>query len=169
MSTRIELDVGGVKYTTSLTTLTRFPDSMIGCMFSGRHALQVEEDGYFFIDRDGRHFHHILNFLRSPEGYKVEIVGADERELRRECEYYGIDQLMFPSPVVVPVTQKSLFYYDMRGYSIAGLKVGVQVDGAGMYTLQGSGEPIDFCPHCHRGFTKIKSVPYFVDAFDAQP
>ncbi|KAJ1444067.1 BTB/POZ protein [Ochromonadaceae sp. CCMP2298] len=69
----VKLDVGGVRYTTSLTTLRRFPDSMIGCMFSGRHALPKGEDGYFFIDRDGRHFYHILNFLRSPEGYKVSL------------------------------------------------------------------------------------------------
>ncbi|KAJ1422541.1 BTB/POZ protein [Ochromonadaceae sp. CCMP2298] len=94
----VKLDVGGVRYTTSLTTLRRFPDSMIGCMFSGRHALSKGEDGYFFIDRDGRHFHHILNFLRSPEGYKVVgVTGAELEELRRECEYYGIEQLMFPT------------------------------------------------------------------------
>ncbi|KAJ1429910.1 BTB/POZ protein [Ochromonadaceae sp. CCMP2298] len=90
----VNLNVGGVRVTTSLTTLNRFPDSMIGCMFSGRHALPKGEDGHFFIDRDGTHFRHILNFLRSPEGFKVPG-GADEKEeLRRECEYYGIDQLM---------------------------------------------------------------------------
>ncbi|KAJ1406168.1 BTB/POZ protein [Ochromonadaceae sp. CCMP2298] len=83
----MKLDVGGVRLRTSLTTLNRFPDSMIGCMFSGRHALPKGEDGYFFIDRDGTHFRHILNFLRSPEGYKVLVTGAEEEELRRECEF----------------------------------------------------------------------------------
>ncbi|KAJ1408899.1 hypothetical protein B484DRAFT_196416 [Ochromonadaceae sp. CCMP2298] len=88
---------------------------MIGCMFSGRHALSKGEDGYFFIDRDGTHFRHILNFLRSPEGYKcVGVTEAEKEELRRECEYYGIDQLMFPdsSPVI------TLFECD-RGYYTA--------------------------------------------------
>jgi hypothetical protein len=93
----INLNVGGVRYTTSLTTLRRFPDTMLGCMFSGRHTLLEGEDGHFFIDRDGMHFRHILNFLRSPEGYKVAlgVRGAVKEELRCECEYYGIDHLMF--------------------------------------------------------------------------
>ncbi|KAJ1428271.1 hypothetical protein B484DRAFT_479726 [Ochromonadaceae sp. CCMP2298] len=105
----VKLDVGGVRYTTSQASLNRFPDTMIGCMFSGRHTLPQGEDGHFFIDRDGTHFRHILNFLRSPGGYKVslEMGGADERELRSECEYYGIDQLMF-----YPCTQKELSFYD---------------------------------------------------------
>ncbi|KAJ1414105.1 BTB/POZ protein [Ochromonadaceae sp. CCMP2298] len=93
----VKLDVGGVRVTTSRATLCRFPDSMIGCMFSGRHTLPQGEDGYFFIDRDGTHFRHILNFLRSPEDFQVVVTGADEQELRRECKYYGIDQLMFPA------------------------------------------------------------------------
>ena len=32
-------------------TLQRFPESMIAAMFSGRHKLDVDEDGAFFIDR----------------------------------------------------------------------------------------------------------------------
>ncbi|KAJ1409659.1 BTB/POZ protein [Ochromonadaceae sp. CCMP2298] len=82
----VKLDVGGVRFTTTLTTLQRLPDTMIGCMFSGRHALPKSEDGYFFIDRDGTHFRHILNFLRLSKSYKVEVGGADVRELQRECE-----------------------------------------------------------------------------------
>jgi hypothetical protein len=100
----VRLDQGGVPYTTSLTTLRRFPDSMIGCMFSGKHALPLGKDEHFFIDRDGRNFYHILNFLRSPEGYKVGLEGREKDELRRECEYYGIDQLMF----AIPCTEKLL-------------------------------------------------------------
>jgi hypothetical protein len=92
----VKLDVGGVRVTTSLTTLRRFPDTMIGCMFSGRHALPKGKDGYFFIDRDGTHFRHILNFLRSPESYKPVLTNAEAEELLGECKYYGIDQLMFP-------------------------------------------------------------------------
>ncbi|KAJ1401879.1 hypothetical protein B484DRAFT_405582 [Ochromonadaceae sp. CCMP2298] len=102
----VNLNVGYVRVTRTLTTLNRFPDSMIGCVFSGRHALPKSKDGYFFIDRDGTHFRHILNFLRLSKSYKVEVGGADVRELRRECEYYGIDQLMSPG------TEKSLPYKD---------------------------------------------------------
>jgi hypothetical protein len=106
----VKLNIGSTRFETSRTTLCRFPDTMIGCMFSGRHTLLQGEDGHFFIDRDGTHFRHILNFLCSPEGYKVDLSAAEEQELRRECVYYGIDQLMFPKPkpprTDIPVPKK---------------------------------------------------------------
>ena len=93
----IKLDIGGHSFTTTLTTLTRFPDSMIGAMFSGRHALIKNEAGAYFIDRDGRHFHYILNFLRSPESFDKSCVqGSTLIETKHEAEYYGLKDLMFP-------------------------------------------------------------------------
>ena len=70
----IKLDIGGHSFTTTLTTLTRFPKTMLGAMFSGRHALTKNEAGAYFIDRDGRNFHCILNFLRSPESFDKSCV-----------------------------------------------------------------------------------------------
>lgn len=61
---RIKLNIGGHKFETSLTTLTKHPSSMFAAMFSGRHRMEPDEDGYYFIDRDGTYFIHILNFLR---------------------------------------------------------------------------------------------------------
>ena len=92
---RIKLDVGGTQFTTTLTTLTRFPDSMIGAMFSGRHKLVADDSGYYFIDRDGTHFRHILNFLRCPEEFN-ETIEEDEKykEIMREAAYYGLDIFM---------------------------------------------------------------------------
>ena len=43
---KIKLDVGGHRFTTSLTTLRRFPDTMLGAMFSGRHTFHFDEEGY---------------------------------------------------------------------------------------------------------------------------
>ena len=59
---RIILDVGGVRHSTSHSTLTKYPESMLGIMFSGRHDLETMQckDGSLFIDRDGTHFRHIL-------------------------------------------------------------------------------------------------------------
>lgn len=37
---KIKLDVGGVHYSTTITTLTSQPESMLAAMFSGRHAIQ---------------------------------------------------------------------------------------------------------------------------------
>ena len=110
---RIRLDVGGTKFTTTLCTLTRFPDSILGAMFSGRHKLtaddsgydfidrgsniSTDDNGYYFIDRDGTHFRHVLNFMRSPEDFDVSSMSTDhQKELKKEAAYYGLDSLMFP-------------------------------------------------------------------------
>jgi len=165
----VNLNVGGMRYTTSLTTLRRFPDSMIGCMFSGRHTLPQGEDGYFFIDRDGTHFRHVLNFLRSPEGYKVSgLTDAEKEELRRECEYYGIDQLMFGIPYTGTdtYTEKELECYDpIRGslYRLTAL-----VDSYGVFTLKHKDidGKIEYCPFCHWGFCRKEGSIYWVFNFD---
>ena len=90
---RVKLNVGGSKFETTLTTLTRYPDSMLGSMFSGRHEVPPDEEDYIFIDRDGTHFRTILNFLRTGV-LDVTSSTKDATELKREMEYYqlGIDQ-----------------------------------------------------------------------------
>ena len=93
----VKLDIGGHTFITTLSTLTRFPDTVLGAMFSGRHALTKNEAGAHFIDRDGTCFREILNFLRSPEAFDNSgFHGRQLRELKSEAEYYGLIDLMFP-------------------------------------------------------------------------
>ena len=87
---RVKLNVGGVKYETTLTTLTADgDDSMLGSMFSGRHELHPDEDGEVFIDRDGKHFGHILNVLRDSS---VSVNMNDRAALHAELQYHGISK-----------------------------------------------------------------------------
>lgn len=91
-SKQIKLDVGGYKFTTTLTTLTADPDCMLAAMFSGRFMVERNEDGCVFIDRDGQYFHHILNWLRN--GTLPLIDNPVEREyLLVESKYYQITSL----------------------------------------------------------------------------
>ena len=56
-SSTVKLNVAGKIYKTTLDTLRKDPDSMLCAMFSGRHESKVdEEDGSYFIDRDGKLF-----------------------------------------------------------------------------------------------------------------
>jgi hypothetical protein len=52
-SEQVVLNVGGVRFTTTVTTLRNAPaPSLFSAMFSGRHALQRDPaDGSIFIDR----------------------------------------------------------------------------------------------------------------------
>lgn len=89
----ITLNVGGHLYTTSLSTLTKYPDSMLGAMFSGRMPSAQDKNGYYFIDRDGVLFRYILNFLRTsalslPDDFKeIDLIV-------KEAEFYQIKLLV---------------------------------------------------------------------------
>ena len=90
----IQLDVGGLRFSTTLSTLRAVPDSMLSLMFSGRFPLLTQADGSHFIDRDGTHFRHILNYLRDGARFVVPTDLQACRELLREVEYYQIVPLI---------------------------------------------------------------------------
>mmetsp|Transcript_41955 Transcript_41955/g.96286 ORF Transcript_41955/g.96286 Transcript_41955/m.96286 type:complete len:371 (+) Transcript_41955:37-1149(+) len=93
-SNRIRLDIGGTAFSTSKATLTRVPGSMLEAMFSGRHQVRPEDEGVFFIDRDGRHFHHILNYLRDGDQWLPPLDPETCQEVAREADYYGLPEMM---------------------------------------------------------------------------
>ena len=88
----IDLNVGGTLSKTSLTTLLK-GETMLSAMFSGRMSIQKDANGSVFIDRDGKHFNVILNFLRDghiafPETHK------ELEELKKEAQFYCIEELV---------------------------------------------------------------------------
>jgi hypothetical protein len=89
---KIKLDVGGKAFTTSITTLTSKPESMLAAMFSGRFSLEKDEDGSFFIDRNGKNFELILDWLRdeSIPSFKEE---AEKEKFLKDCQYFQLNDL----------------------------------------------------------------------------
>ncbi|XP_076897998.1 FH protein interacting protein FIP2-like [Bidens hawaiensis] len=89
-SSTVRLNIGGKKFCTTFDTLTlREPQSMLAAMFSGRHTVcKDSEKGYVFVDRDGKHFRHILNWLR--DGVAPNFSDFENIELLREAEYYQL-------------------------------------------------------------------------------
>ncbi|ESO96585.1 hypothetical protein LOTGIDRAFT_227007 [Lottia gigantea] len=64
----VHIDVGGVIYTSSLETLTRYPESRLARMFNGSIPIVLDSlKQHYFIDRDGKMFRYILNYLRSQK------------------------------------------------------------------------------------------------------
>jgi hypothetical protein len=147
----IDLNIGGQHFTTTLTTLTRFPDTMIGAMFSGRHDLKKNHAGVFFIDRDGMHFRQILNFLRSPETYQLNMEANLKEELKGEANFYGLGDLMFPP--FKPAQPKNV--ETEQGY---GVTISQDIQGMWFMVLKycqiDLRRPIIYCRNCQIGFIK---------------
>jgi BTB/POZ domain len=160
---QVKLDIGGHTFTTTLTTLTRIPDSMLGAMFSGRHKLEKSESGAYFIDRDGTHFRHILNYLRAPENFDNALLSSSELlQLQREATYYGLNELMFP-------TSKRSYKVNQNFVEESGNRVKLAQTFVGRWHLiymgygdygigSGYDAVVTVCTTCNRGFGTPDSV-----------
>jgi N-acetylneuraminic acid mutarotase len=105
---RIVLDIGGYRYTTSVQTLRRLPGTFFDAYFSGRYTMDRSEDGSIFIDRDGKHFGQVLEYLRDgvvsvAETYSSELDVGELRWLKREFGFYCIELCEDPQEVAFVV------------------------------------------------------------------
>ena len=87
----VNLNVGGVRYTTALSTLRR-GETMLSAMFSGKLPVLHDERGHYFIDRDGSLFRYILNYLRDGV-FPVSLSMQLRKELEAEARFFGVDAL----------------------------------------------------------------------------
>jgi hypothetical protein len=92
---RVELNIGGYRFETSVQTLRRVPHTFFDAYFSGRYAQDVCKDGSIFVDRDGEHFGHVLEYMRDGV-VSVAQAGARPsvsllRALKREFGFYCIE------------------------------------------------------------------------------
>lgn len=75
--------------------MLKYPNSMLGAMFSGRYGNLLDPQGRHFIDRDGPLFRHILNFLRTESISTVDVTNITAlNELHQEAVFYQIEPLV---------------------------------------------------------------------------
>ncbi|CAI4226589.1 unnamed protein product [Auanema sp. JU1783] len=87
---RIRLNVGGVIFETSVSTLSKFQPSFLSTIIEQRWKGEQQE---IFIDRDPTHFPKVLNFLRDGIEFQPPKDPDSLEELRREAQFYGLTQL----------------------------------------------------------------------------
>ncbi|XP_065380852.1 BTB/POZ domain-containing adapter for CUL3-mediated RhoA degradation protein 3 isoform X3 [Macaca fascicularis] len=111
----VKLNVGGALYYTTMQTLTK-QDTMLKAMFSGRMEVLTDSEGWILIDRCGKHFGTILNYLRDgavplPESRR-EI-----EELLAEAKYYLVQGLVEECQAALQPAVKLLYNRSNNKYS----------------------------------------------------
>jgi hypothetical protein len=93
---RIRLDVGGTVFETSRQTMiNRDPTSLLAAMFSDNDdALKPEDDGSYFIDRDGAHFRYVIEYLRNGAAASMPPDIATARHVLCEAKFYQLRHLV---------------------------------------------------------------------------
>eukprot|EP01104_Vermistella_antarctica_P015985 TRINITY_DN5355_c0_g8_i1.p1 TRINITY_DN5355_c0_g8~~TRINITY_DN5355_c0_g8_i1.p1 ORF type:complete len:351 (-),score=81.89 TRINITY_DN5355_c0_g8_i1:60-1112(-) len=93
MSEVVKLNVGGRKFTTTKTTLmgTGGHTYFTG-LLSGKFAVTMDEDGAYFIDRNGDYFPVILEFLRSGNLIGTDTIRHDI--LYSEVQFYAVESML---------------------------------------------------------------------------
>ncbi|XP_078543511.1 BTB/POZ domain-containing protein KCTD1 isoform X1 [Lissotriton helveticus] len=90
----VHIDVGGHMYTSSLATLTKYPDSRISRLFDGTEPIVLDSlKQHYFIDRDGQMFRYILNFMRTSK----LLLSDDFKEyslLYEEAKYFQLQPML---------------------------------------------------------------------------
>jgi hypothetical protein len=92
---RVELNIGGYRFETSVQALRRIPHTFFDAYFSGRYAQDVCDDGSIFVDRDGEHFGHVLQYMRDGVVSVADPSACPSvsllRALKREFGFYCIE------------------------------------------------------------------------------
>jgi len=105
---RVELDIGGFHFSTSIHTLTNIQSSYFAKLFTTDPSSLLFGERYF-IDRDGRLFRHLLNCMRDPENFSLKLkTKQDLDDLRKEAIFYGMEDYVFKHSEFIPETQNWL-------------------------------------------------------------
>jgi hypothetical protein len=103
----VHIDVGGILYTSSLETLTKHSDSLISKMFNGSVPIVLDSlKQHYFIDRDGKLFRHVLNFMRT--GHVSLPSNFDDYEgLFGEARFYELTEMVARLEAIAEARRKS--------------------------------------------------------------
>ncbi len=90
MTEAITFNVGGAIFTTTRETLLKEANSKLALIARGSlYCVRDAATGAYLLDRDGKHFPLILNFLRDS-WCLLPASSEERRELLQEVRYYGV-------------------------------------------------------------------------------
>lgn len=85
------MNIGGVPYTTTKATLVSRGSNFFGPLLDGHFGDLKDDNDAYFIDRNGRLFGPILDYLR--QGVLIIPTDVKIEQLVEEAKFYAIDLL----------------------------------------------------------------------------
>ncbi|XP_066498080.1 BTB/POZ domain-containing adapter for CUL3-mediated RhoA degradation protein 1 [Hoplias malabaricus] len=88
----VKLNVGGSIHYTTVQTLSK-EDSLLRSMCDGSTDVTIDSEGWVVLDRSGRHFPLVLNFLRDGT-VPLPETQRELEEVLKEAQYYRLQGLI---------------------------------------------------------------------------
>lgn len=91
----VKLDVGNYLYTVHVNNLKKFTNSFLDRLVAPEHDKRESSCDFIKIQRDGRLFGHIINYLRDSDPSCLRgLSRKDLRDLQVDADFYGLDGLV---------------------------------------------------------------------------
>lgn len=128
----IKLDIGGYRYVTSKSTLFSKGENLFYGLLGGRLESNISEDGYIFIDRNGRYFEPILDYLRTgisttnchefiPIGETKVAGGLDIGLVQKEAEFFLVEEMRIYCENIKPLNNEKRLSTESEAFQAEGL------------------------------------------------
>jgi len=151
----VKLNIGGVYYQTSKSTLVRLP--YFKAMLGGGFENETDAEGFFFVDRNGEHFVHILSYLRGSllDETVTSMSEEDRAGVLLEAEFYQAPEdflKRFTVPTPIPqLVVGSVFSFDYS-QGMAGIVISKYAGCYAVTVVNNSS------PYRGRLFLRVKSM-----------
>jgi len=162
---RVVLNVGGKRFETLTETLRKYPNTMLGAMFSSSSTMAVsDENGEYFFDREPKLFEVILNFYR--HGKIIIPANRSSEMVKEELDFFGINVEEFTEGLGLELKREADFIAQrkltgfLEDYLIPKMKVQAQL---GHYSHE-----LGFVPERHsmNNMTNLPNLTKNSDYYD---
>jgi hypothetical protein len=99
----IRLNVGGTPYEVTLSTLMKFPDTMLAALASERWRQHSDRHELIFIDRDGDLFRYILAWYHDNEILIPRTVAAGA--VANEVRFFSLPDTAAVEQEEIPIAE----------------------------------------------------------------
>lgn len=110
---RIKLNIGGRIHITTLSTINKYPNTLLGKLTSKENSkiAKKDEDGSYFFDRNPDLFCYVLDFYRT--GNIIYPTNVSKQDFLNELKFWGIDVKNEEFPTLEEIVNFNMLFVEM--------------------------------------------------------